>query len=147
VNPVTSLPGLFGANSIFGGADGSKWMSTYPYALPNLLCAVLLFVEAIIVVLYLNETLKGFKGIDFRGLSLKSIYQSALEWRRSKGYRRLSIAAFDEDEALDKPRGSSDEKRRGSIGNLSSRLPFTQIWTSNVIWTLLSVAVFDFHMG
>jgi hypothetical protein len=27
------------------------------------------------------------------------------------------------------------------------RLPFRRIWTSNVLWVLLTVAIFDFHMG
>jgi len=27
------------------------------------------------------------------------------------------------------------------------RLPFRRIWTPNVLWTLLSIAIFDFHMG
>jgi len=27
------------------------------------------------------------------------------------------------------------------------RLPFRRVWTSNVLWTLVSIAIFDFHMG
>lgn len=35
-NPVEIYPGLFGANSIFGGASGVQWLIKYPYSLPML---------------------------------------------------------------------------------------------------------------
>jgi len=39
-------------------------LQTYPYALANLLSTVLLWAEAVIVTLYLKETLKGFREVE-----------------------------------------------------------------------------------
>ncbi|SPO01778.1 related to permease of the major facilitator superfamily [Cephalotrichum gorgonifer] len=55
-DPVHSLPGLFGDDSLFGGANGVQWMKHFPYALPNLFFAILLSTAALGVILGLDET-------------------------------------------------------------------------------------------
>ncbi|KAM6524488.1 hypothetical protein FALCPG4_010100 [Fusarium falciforme] len=55
-NPIDSLPGLFGPGSFFGGCDGVQWMSRFPYALPNVVCALLLITSALGVIFALGET-------------------------------------------------------------------------------------------
>lgn len=45
-SPVKNYPGIFGDNSLFGGAHGVHWMKQWPYALPNLVNASILFVAA-----------------------------------------------------------------------------------------------------
>ena len=56
-DPVGSYPGVFGAHSIFGGEDGVWWLKHWPYALPNLLSAVFLFMSAMAVILGLEEVI------------------------------------------------------------------------------------------
>lgn len=55
-DPVTSLPGLFGPDSTLGGEHGVAWMTDYPYALPNLVNAIILIGAASGVFLGLDET-------------------------------------------------------------------------------------------
>ncbi|WAO91231.1 MFS domain-containing protein [Fusarium falciforme] len=55
-NPIDSLPSLFGPGSFFGGHDGVQWMSRFPYALPNVVCALLLITSAFGVIFALGET-------------------------------------------------------------------------------------------
>jgi MFS family permease len=54
-DPVSSYPGLFGENSVFGGKEGVWWMRHWPYALPNLMSAVFLFGSACCVFFGLEE--------------------------------------------------------------------------------------------
>lgn len=54
-DPVRSYPNVFGKNSLFGGERGILWLEHWPYALPNLMSAVYLFVSAMGVVLGLEE--------------------------------------------------------------------------------------------
>lgn len=54
-DPVGSYPSLFGPGSWIGGKDGVGWMIEWPYALPNLVNAVFLFLSAMSVLLSLEE--------------------------------------------------------------------------------------------
>ncbi|KAK9772417.1 putative Major facilitator superfamily (MFS) profile domain-containing protein [Seiridium cardinale] len=72
-DPVASLPNVFGPGSPFGGRDGVAWMQQYPYALPNLVCAVLLTVAAIGVILGLDETHPMLRHKPDRGRKLGTL--------------------------------------------------------------------------
>ncbi|KAI9833767.1 MAG: hypothetical protein M1819_003500 [Sarea resinae] len=61
VNPTTNYPSLFGPNSAFGGKSGIRWMSAFPYALPSIICSIMLFLTATSVYLALEETLESRK--------------------------------------------------------------------------------------
>ena len=54
-DPVRSYPSTFGENSLFGGENGVTWLKRWPYALPNLMSAVFLFISAMGVVFGLEE--------------------------------------------------------------------------------------------
>lgn len=54
-DPVGSYPTVFGDRSVLGGRDGVWWMRHWPYALPNLISAVFLFMSAAAVVFGLEE--------------------------------------------------------------------------------------------
>lgn len=54
-DPVGSYPRVFGDNSIFGGQGGVWWLKHWPYALPNLMSAIFLFISATGVILGLEE--------------------------------------------------------------------------------------------
>lgn len=152
-DPIARFPATFGVNSTFGGATGVQWLIDYPYALPNLLCAFLLLAEALLVTFLLRETLEGFRGTSLRWTGVKSLYHYVSDLRRPSGYRRLVPTIIDQDAnggraILSEMEKRDEEKARPWVaGQKQARLSFKQIWTPNVIWTLLSVAVFDFHMG
>ncbi|KAF1349617.1 major facilitator superfamily domain-containing protein, partial [Delphinella strobiligena] len=153
-DPIMAYPQLFGPNSTFGGADGVKWMEKYPYALPNLLPTLLLLAEAVLCIFFLDETLKGFRGIDinyFNPIRLAKVAWSSMKRTKDQGYRLVNESSRGL-LAHDASREGSIELDRladnGKFGDRPlARLPFRRIWTSNVCWTLLSIAVFDFHMG
>lgn len=54
-DPVASYPSIFGENSMLGGRNGVWWMEHWPYAPPNLLSALFLFVAAAGVIFGLEE--------------------------------------------------------------------------------------------
>lgn len=154
VDPVHSFPHLFGPGSTFGGVDGIRWMQDYPYALANLLSTVLLFAEAVLVHFGLEETLKGKTPMQLAHFNPVTIVRNMYEQlmtAKNRGYRLVQ-----------------DTQRHGLLSNLDrssvemdrlavtgekveprpiQRLPFRRIWTPNVLWTLVSIAIFDFHMG
>lgn len=160
MDPTIAYPHLFGPNSTFGGADGVKWMESYPYAMANLLSTVLLCGEAVFVALFLEETLQGFQGFDIGNFNPINIGKAAwmkLKGAKDKGYRVVNDTAarrgllnggeYSREGSVELDR--MDANGRNEKGNqpAPSRLPFRRIWTSNVCWTLISIAIFDFHMG
>jgi len=56
-DPFHSFRGIFGPGSLIGGKNGVWWMEHWPYLLPNLLCAALIFVAAVGIILGLDEVL------------------------------------------------------------------------------------------
>jgi MFS family permease len=149
--PLENFPHLFAEGSTFGGPDGVKWMKKYPYALPNLLCTVLLLAEAVLVHYGLDETLKGkrrFEPIRF----LRETYANFKD-AKAHGYRKLQEVQREGLLSTSERNGSLELERLHSNGEkadstpIVQRLAFKRIWTPNVLWTLLSIAIFDFHMG
>lgn len=54
-DPVKSYPSVFGPGSFLGGKDGVWWMRMWPYALPNILSALVIFSAALSVFFGLEE--------------------------------------------------------------------------------------------
>lgn len=54
-DPVNNLPHLFGPGSVLGGKEGVWWMRHWPYALPNILSAIFIFMSLVAVFLGLEE--------------------------------------------------------------------------------------------
>ncbi|KAI5261236.1 MFS general substrate transporter [Aureobasidium subglaciale] len=161
-DPVTAYPHLFGPNSTFGGAEGIAWMKNHPYAAPNLLCSLLLVIEALLCTCFLDETLKGFTEVDVGAFNPVTIARGV--WNRvhevkNKGYKLVGETAMSRRGLLSGREEGSIELDRIADANETrerqdshatrpmQRLPFRRVWTSNVCWTLLSIAIFDFHMG
>lgn len=125
VHPVSTYPGMF------GNTPASSLLEPFPYALPSLLCTALLFAEAGIVSVFLEETLATKRHDRSFTDQMADMYHgvvSILSNRNSTNTQNMS-------------------KKRGTNSYQSARLPFSKIWTANVLWTLLSVAIFDLHMG
>lgn len=152
--PLVNFPHLFGPGSTFGGAEGITWMRDYPYALANLISTVLLFTEAVFVHFFLTETLKGKRPFEISKLNPLNFFRlltSSLSNVRNRGHRIIReqrqglLNNSDDRNSFEMSRmnshGVKDEERPAQV------LPFRRIWTSNVLWVLVSVAIFDFHMG
>ena len=126
-------------------------MQAYPYALANGISTILLLIESLVVHFFLRETLKDKKPLElskFDPISfVRNLYRQ-FNSARSRGYRMITEQR---EGLLSRERNSFELDRMNSAGRVEEksvqRLPFRRIWTSNVLWVLLTVAIFDFHMG
>jgi hypothetical protein len=156
-DPVARYPGHLGPNSPLKDSKGVRHLIAYPYAPPNLLSAILLFLEAAIVWLGLRETLESRKYLRDRGLEVAGTIRYWFHRLRFLlcGYSSLSQ---EDGSGLDTGEYSPvGEMSMISSGNSSpakpppsrakGKLPFRRIWTSNVLFVLLTIALFDFQMG
>jgi MFS family permease len=122
VHPVSTHP------HVLGVTQASGLLEAYPYALPSLLCTALLSIEAGLVATFLNETLATKR------------HDLSFTDQLADMYRGIVMVLCGHN---DEHSHTTSEKR----STQSTRLPFSKIWTPNVLWTLLSVAIFDLHMG
>lgn len=154
-DPVRSYPSIFGKDSLFGGETGVFWLEHWPYALPNLMSAVFLFLSAMGVVFGLEETLEAIRDQPDLGLRLGHSIANAFRYLFRRNTHHYTAISADDD--LDSPPNSS----RLDSYELESRLPkspihkrkpkrklpLSRIWTSNVLFTLLSHSILALHIG
>ncbi|KAI9815961.1 MAG: hypothetical protein M1827_001953 [Pycnora praestabilis] len=159
-DPVRSYPGVFGDNSILGGKHGVAWMRKWPYALPNLMSALFLFISASGVVLGLEETLDSLRDRPDIGLRIGRSLASLIS--RLLSSRSQAYTALPGDDILDtplhimhpltSPHDVEDIPRQPatkvpSISKPKRKLPLRRIWTRNVLFTLLAHGILAFHVG
>ena len=113
----------------------SSLLKAFPYALPSLLCSGLLFLEAGLVIAFLEETL------DTKRQDCCFLDQMAVM------YHGIVDVLLGQNKQQHSDMPLNIYEKHGTNAEQSSRLPFAKIWTPNVLWTLLSVAIFDLHMG
>ncbi|RAH74129.1 uncharacterized protein BO66DRAFT_313639 [Aspergillus aculeatinus CBS 121060] len=147
-DPLNSYPEFFGPGTFLGGTEGVHWMRRWPYALPNLLSAMYIFASFWAVFLGLNETHEIARYRDDWGRKLGRIITKFFSRRRSRYYRRLRTHPDNESIYID-----------GSVTSMSAppspirsrarprpkRPSFWQIWTPNVLLTLLVQFLLAFH--
>ncbi|PIG82354.1 MFS multidrug transporter [Aspergillus arachidicola] len=127
-DPVKNFPQLFGPGSLLGGKDGVGWMLHWPYALPNLLSAVFIFISLLAVILGLEET--------------HEVTRHRSDWGRKLGKRlanTFSRRRVPHQQISTPNPGSLTRSPRGD------RPSFRQIWTPNVLLTLLVHFLLAFH--
>lgn len=155
-DPVSSYPGLFGPNSTFGGDDGVVWLSKFPYAAPNLFCALILLADALLVWMGMRETLQALQNTRDRGIELAeniSYHVRKLVFGRF-GYSQIGRqgeesgpdTADDEDLASSTPLTPITPKAPEEL-IAHSTPPFFEALTRNVVLLLVTVAILDFQMG
>ncbi|KFA65903.1 hypothetical protein S40285_02399 [Stachybotrys chlorohalonatus IBT 40285] len=139
--PAKTLPGLFGEDAVFG----FQWTRDYPFALPSLINALLLTVATATVFLFLEETLEERKHRPDIGLQIGSrIKQAVFGGQSHTGYAKVAIS---EDIPMDlRPSPALNSMGKGPSRPVR-RLPFWRLWTQNVIFTLITGAFYDFHLG
>ncbi|KAI9054586.1 hypothetical protein LZ554_001739 [Drepanopeziza brunnea f. sp. 'monogermtubi'] len=139
VDPATNLPEMFGPGAFLG----FSWVQKYPYALPSVLNALFLTITTCIVFFGLEETLKARRGRFDLGIHLKFRLSSFLRSKSSiSGYSRLQTRDAPEPEIQMLEAAKPPPKK-----TFTQTLSFRRIWTRNVIFTLISGAFYDFHLG
>ncbi|TGO90623.1 hypothetical protein BPOR_0057g00200 [Botrytis porri] len=139
-DPAGSYPSVFG---------GIKWLEKYPYAPPNLLSALFLASACLAVIFALEETHELYAhqedwGIN-AGRAVKHFFRRLRRGNISKGdYTAISSNASSSTIGLT-PITPKSPKRVAP--RYTNRLPFRQIFTHNVVCTLVSHALLAFSMG
>ncbi|KAK6607608.1 major facilitator superfamily transporter [Botrytis cinerea] len=139
-DPAGSYPSIFG---------GIKWLEKYPYAPPNLLSALFLASASLAVIFALEETHEMYAhkedwGIN-AGRAVKCFFRRLRRGNNSKGeYTAISSTASSPTIG---PTPITPKSPKRVAPRYSNRLPFRQIFTYNVVCTLVSHALLSFSMG
>ncbi|KAJ5935304.1 hypothetical protein N7466_004851 [Penicillium verhagenii] len=148
-DPVNSLPWLFGPGSPFGGKSGVWWMQHWPYALPNLLSACFIFMSSLAIFFGLDESHEIARHRRDWGRELgKRIVRTFT--RRPLHYSPLVRSGQDNsmymDENTEWSAPSSPVRTRPQRPLVPrKRAGFRQIFTRNVLLTLLTHFLLAFH--
>jgi len=153
-DPVINLPWLFGPDGWLNLArdpEGVAWMRKYSYALPTIVNAGVLTCSLLLAVCGLKETMPGKTERKDCGLLLgrkvRRLIKGVFSRNRTSGY--MAVQANDRDsmehELLEhgQPKPSQRTPCNGAAGN--SGIPSKSIWTREVLYTLLSVALLPLH--
>ena len=146
-DPVGTYPGIFGPGGTLGGKNGIWWMMHWPYALPNVINAIFLTVSALALVFGLEETLEGLKNRPDYGVRLRRWMARAV-FRMKPKVDYIPVAdqtSSDGDEDLEM--STSTAIKRAPTSKIRRKLPVRRIWTTNVLFTLLSHGLLAMHVG
>jgi hypothetical protein len=153
-DPVTSYPSLFGPGSWIGGKEGVYWMKQWPYALPNLTCALFLLFSSLAVLFFLEETSELCKDKPDHGLRLGRWIKQYVFRRNTATNAGYSAVADDEEAASSfelRPTSASGRPSTPmaseSKGPPRQILPFRRIWTRSLIITLFAHGFLAMHVG
>lgn len=142
--PHKTMPGIFGEGAFLG----FKWMRDYPFALPSLVNCLTLSIATATIFMFLEETLKERKGLPDYGLELGARIKALLTGNRfHSGYSHIN--SWEDTtlqmEVMEENHKSMPEKPVKP--KITGVLPFARLWTRNVIFTLITGAFYDFHLG
>ena len=147
--PVVNMPWLFGSEGIFnttGDPNGVQWATQYPYALPALVTATVLGCSLFLAVLGLEETLPGMESRRDLGLRAGAVLLRLT--RRLKPNRwnhdYMAVGDKEEDTPADEA-GACDEKPELAEVKPKHEIPFRQVWTRNVVCSLVSFGLLPLH--
>ncbi|KAL4784847.1 major facilitator superfamily domain-containing protein [Aspergillus varians] len=146
--PRKNYPQFFGPGSIFGGEDGVWWMERWPFALPNLISSIFIFISWSTVFFGLDETHEVARCRSDWGRNLGRRLVKVVQRRRGRYYRPLTDYPDDTSLYLDESvtsRSLPSSPIRARIQRRHKRPSFRQIWTRNVLLTLLAQFLLAFH--
>ncbi|GIJ82202.1 hypothetical protein Asppvi_000708 [Aspergillus pseudoviridinutans] len=148
-DPINSYPHLFGPGSFLGGKDGVWWMERWPFALPNILNAIFTFSAFLALLFGLDETHETARYRSDWGRQVGRTLARFFSRRRvPRHYRQLRNLEDNESLCMD---GSVTSRSAPSSPIRLQALPrhkrpgFRQIWTPNVLLTLVVHFLLAFH--
>lgn len=147
-DPSHTFPKVFGPHSLFGGEEGARWLTRFPYALPNLISAAFLLGSVLLVVLCLKETHHSRKYQDDIGIKTRKIIARLLTRSRC-GHDRVEYSSLGQADILDielEPGLESDAFSK-PIEKSVGKLPYSRILTRNVLATFLTHGMLAGHLG
>lgn len=134
-DPAGTYPGLFGS---------TQWMLGFPYALPNVVNAAFLTISAIALALGLEETLESLRNKPDYGIRLaRWVGRTLLRFNPTQEYAPVS----EQEGSVEEDVESNAVPKKSKEPTTRSKLPFRRIWTSNVLFTLLSHGLLACHVG
>lgn len=123
-------------------------MIKWPYALPNLVSAVFLLISACSIILFLEETHELLKHKADPGLRLgRWIRKNICRQRIKDGYTQLPADPQDVELQETPITPSLADTHVEMASSRGRKLPFRQIWTRNLVMTLLSHGLLAMHVG
>ncbi|KAJ5708363.1 hypothetical protein N7488_008164 [Penicillium malachiteum] len=147
-DPVHSFPWLFGPGSLLGGKSGVWWMEHWPYALPNLLSAIFIFISFLGIFFGLDESHEVAKYRRDWGREMGKRIVRAFR-RRTHHYNPLTRSDEDASMYLDRSAWSAPPSpvvaRSQPPPRPRKRAGLRQICTRNVLLTLLAHFLLAFH--
>ncbi|CAD6444654.1 6ad748d0-e784-45cb-8bc6-8d9bdf14791b [Sclerotinia trifoliorum] len=139
-DPAGSYPSLFG---------GIKWLEKYPYAPPNLLSACFLASACLAVIFALEETHEMYAHKEDWGIktgrAIKHFFRRLRKGSSSKIEYTAILSTNSSPTVGSTPITPKSPKRVAP--RYKNRLPFRQVFTYNVVCTLVSHALLAFSMG
>ncbi|THX18759.1 MFS general substrate transporter [Aureobasidium pullulans] len=136
-DPAGSYPSLFGSVA---------WLKQWPYALPNIVSAGFLFLSAMVLLLGLEESHEALKDKPDLGLRIgrwltRTIFRSDI----SQDYQALSSDEMDP--STMEMQSPTDEPPTPKLSKIRRKLPFSRIWTANVLFTFTAHFLLAGHVG
>lgn len=161
-DPIASFPNVFGPGSYLGGKDGVGWMTSFPYALPNIASSVFILSSALCVIFGLDETHMALRGRPDYGRKLgKWIMRNVFRRGREGGsydYHQLrdqddlqdASPLLDQSEQLHRNPHLPTDPAPAIPGRPSppkTSIPFRKIFNKNVVLTLISHHLLAMHIS
>ncbi|OAL34390.1 hypothetical protein AYO20_06233 [Fonsecaea nubica] len=158
-DPISSFPAVFGPDSFIGGKDGVGWMTAFPYALPNVVSSMFILASALLLVLGLDETHVALKDRPDYGRKLGKYLARVLFRRGKQEYEyseignQVELQDIDEDDLSPQDRDPESSRAPGATptgtkpASWKPNLSFRQIFTKNVVLTLLAHHLLAMHVS
>ncbi|MCJ1354807.1 MAG: hypothetical protein MMC33_004797 [Icmadophila ericetorum] len=156
-DPISSYPGLFGENSFFGGKDGVWWMKHWPYAFPNLISAVFLFMASASVIFGLEETLESIRDRPDLGLRIGRYIFSLFHriFTRRPQHHYAAVGDLEPDtpsypnltSSHDLEAYPSTPTTKSASTSPKKKAPFRRILTRRVLLQLLTYFLLALHVS
>ena len=156
-DPIHSFPKVFGPGSILGGKHGVWWMTHWPYALPNLVSACFILISALGIIFGLDETHIAMRNKPDLGRRIGNwVIRVCSRDKDSQKYSRLDqprdynddTNVIDlEEHPLQHAYSTSNTTHHAPGPPATTKLPFRQIWTRNVIRTISAHFLLAFHIS
>ncbi|KAH8660885.1 major facilitator superfamily domain-containing protein [Tricladium varicosporioides] len=150
-DPVVNIPFLFGQDGLFNiyrHEGGVAWTLKYPYALPALSNAGALVVSLFLAIFCMRETLPGKEDdLDIGLLVGKFVRRQINTILRRPTTSSYGYTAVNEEDILGTPEPMELVTKSEPLSPPSplTRLPFSKIWTRDVLVTLVSFGLLPLH--